>query len=376
MGLRFDSNLNESFKSQYKNKHAGLLNSTRTNAVYFQSRNKWIWAATVNGLLCFKPNKVIDTITYQGQSILGLDIIETPNKEIWVASSNGVYVLKNGKVKTKIDGLNGLHRNKVKKLIYHDKFVHCLTSSGIQSFHESEYYFDYILTKKEGLPSNDVIDAGIFHDTLYILTANGVHEVCINDLKKRLSSRPNLFLFHVRKNGKNIADLEKIEYGFNQLEFQFEVISPNSAKNYIVAYNISKTNNYQYNYLEKCNSKLILPNLYEGEYNLHVKVIDLFGRESELLSIPFSVQPPVYRAWWFYLAISTLIVVLITLFFMIRLKIVRKRLTLEKKIKSSEITAIKSQMNPHFIFNALNSIQELILQKDVRNSNIYLGRFA
>ncbi len=45
-------------------------------------------------------------------------------------------------------------------------------------------------------------------------------------------------------------------------------------------------------------------------------------------------------------------------------------------MKISEITAIKAQMNPHFVFNALNSIQDLIIPKDIRNSNIYLGKFA
>jgi LytS/YehU family sensor histidine kinase len=33
-------------------------------------------------------------------------------------------------------------------------------------------------------------------------------------------------------------------------------------------------------------------------------------------------------------------------------------------------------MNPHFIFNALNSIQNLIIQKQVNESNLYLGKFA
>ena len=42
----------------------------------------------------------------------------------------------------------------------------------------------------------------------------------------------------------------------------------------------------------------------------------------------------------------------------------------------SQIKTIGSQMNPHFVFNALNSVQDLIMQKDIRNSNIYLGKFA
>lgn len=48
----------------------------------------------------------------------------------------------------------------------------------------------------------------------------------------------------------------------------------------------------------------------------------------------------------------------------------------EKEMIKSQIRAINSQMNPHFVFNSLNSIQELIVTNDIRNSNIYLGKFA
>lgn len=53
-----------------------------------------------------------------------------------------------------------------------------------------------------------------------------------------------------------------------------------------------------------------------------------------------------------------------------------KEFVLQNKAKAAEIKAIKSQMNPHFIFNALNSIQSLIWENDFRKSNKYLGRFS
>ncbi len=52
------------------------------------------------------------------------------------------------------------------------------------------------------------------------------------------------------------------------------------------------------------------------------------------------------------------------------------KLHLEQQARKSELKALQSQMNPHFVYNALNSIQDLILLKDVRNSNKYLGKFS
>ena len=53
-----------------------------------------------------------------------------------------------------------------------------------------------------------------------------------------------------------------------------------------------------------------------------------------------------------------------------------KRLEFEKQSRLSELKALQSQMNPHFVFNSLNSIQDLILQNDRRNSIDYLGQFS
>jgi two-component system, LytTR family, sensor kinase len=49
---------------------------------------------------------------------------------------------------------------------------------------------------------------------------------------------------------------------------------------------------------------------------------------------------------------------------------------LDALMKESRLVALQSQMNPHFIFNAMNSIQRFTLQNDVENANKYISRFA
>jgi len=60
----------------------------------------------------------------------------------------------------------------------------------------------------------------------------------------------------------------------------------------------------------------------------------------------------------------------------IKLEETINRLYLEQQTRVSELKALQAQMNPHFMFNALNSIQDLILLQDIRNSNKYLGKFS
>jgi two-component sensor histidine kinase len=60
----------------------------------------------------------------------------------------------------------------------------------------------------------------------------------------------------------------------------------------------------------------------------------------------------------------------------IELNETRKRLEIEKQYRASELKALRSQMNPHFVFNALNSIQEYIMLNEKKLAGKYLGKFA
>ena len=68
-----------------------------------------------------------------------------------------------------------------------------------------------------------------------------------------------------------------------------------------------------------------------------------------------------FIGWWFY---------------RIRIRRIKKQEAVKRRIKELEIKAIRSQMNPHFIFNALNSIQSLINGNQFKEANIYLAKFA
>lgn len=90
----------------------------------------------------------------------------------------------------------------------------------------------------------------------------------------------------------------------------------------------------------------------------------------------FTVIPRFYEALWFYLLISAASMGLIVLLFLLRIRSIRKKNKIGETILTLRQKALTGQINPHFLHNALNSIQAFIMTDDKRAASSYLSKFA
>lgn len=80
--------------------------------------------------------------------------------------------------------------------------------------------------------------------------------------------------------------------------------------------------------------------------------------------------------FWQNLGILSLVLFLVTLIYVQRKRILAKREQQHRQMLELELKGIRAQMNPHFLFNALSSIQNLIRKKDEQGADKYLTQFA
>lgn len=116
------------------------------------------------------------------------------------------------------------------------------------------------------------------------------------------------------------------------------------------------------------------------DYQLQVRAKKFNSDWSEPLVLDFEVVAPWWRRGWAMVGFMVLVSSLISSFFIIRSKQQKlkeaERIQTNKLFAELELKALQAQMNPHFIFNALNSIQSFVLENDERLANKYLTKFS
>jgi Histidine kinase len=165
--------------------------------------------------------------------------------------------------------------------------------------------------------------------------------------------------------------LIELNYQQNYFFVYFHSDKPNANYSYwtknldgnIKHYEIHTKNNYAY-----------FSNLPSGEFIFNVKDGDNKGAETELT---IQINAPFWFQWWFppllFLMILSVAGIILYTFFQYRL---RQQLRLQSVRHELEIKALRAQMNPHFIFNCMNTIDAYILRKKFLEASDYLQKFS
>jgi ligand-binding sensor domain-containing protein len=122
-------------------------------------------------------------------------------------------------------------------------------------------------------------------------------------------------------------------------------------------------------------------NLLPGHYTFKLKAANSSGLWNEnYTAFKFYIKPALWQRWWFWPLLATLFIAGVVVIAKKRVEVIRvkekQKTALNKTMAELETKMLRSQMNPHFIFNSLNSVQKYIWENKEEDAAEYLARFA
>ena len=365
----------DAYYSRDQSKPFFQLEIGRTWSMAFDSASKLLWVETTNGLATIDSNLNDELVLQDGKNFSAKALLSF-NNQIWVGTKNGVYVYQQDSLYRHITSKEGLLSEDVTLLQYHRDFIYVGTSLGLQRLSLSDSAF-HSITPSDGLYSTHFQKLEFLEDDIYIKYPTNLQRVNFNTISS--SPTTNFYISEVAANGapldltqsKNLS----LDYTQNQLRVVFKAKGYNHRGNITYNYRLIGLND-EWVSAEYSNNSVDYNALEPGTYTFEVQAIREKLYPSEIQRFTLTIHPPWWKTWWFYLA--AFLIIAGSLYLYIRRLFTRQRreLQLQNELGNSKLTAIKSQMNPHFIFNSLNSIQDLVLQQDQDKAYTYIGKFA
>jgi ligand-binding sensor domain-containing protein len=305
---------------------------------------------------------------------------------IWAGSRyNGVFVFSDTTGKYSmlhIDQSNGLTSNRVTNIA--EDAEGCIWLSFYQGLdklipHKKNYRV-FNFSRANNFYTN--IKAMIMDKDhyLWLATLNGM--VKITDGKMETIKPPAVYIVSVLAGDstytsglENPAQKITLQHRQNKLEFIFAAPVFINEKQVQFSYRLLGSNNN--NWSSPVNEHSVLyASLQPGNYTFEVRALGWDGNWGNAANFNFNIQPPYWQTWWFVGGCLIFAAGIIFRLVRRRINVKSKEANMKKKIAETEMMALRAQMNPHFIFNSLSSIENFIMKNEKRLASDYLNKFS
>jgi hypothetical protein len=371
----------ESFRKAFTTQ-MDLVQALNRVRCMFQDSNGRFWMGSQNSGLFSSEDRIL----YQWikeDSIFGRRIrdIDQAGKNIWVSIADyGIAVIRPDSSFFRITQKEGLSSDIIDVLYpENDSVVWAGTNNGLNriSLKPGSQTADFIAyyTSAEGLPSNRIYQITRYKGNIMIATTQGVIRLK-DDFTKPPDISPKLVIRSVVVNDRLLKPdpYMILDPDENNLVFNFQAITYRKPSRLTYQYRLIGVDKEP---IVTHNLESRYPDLRYGVYTFCVNA-SYSGTFDPATEKKITVQ--IQRHWFetraFLIAGCLLLIALIHYIFRIVLRATKKRELEKQQLLQAEKRSLLSQMNPHFIFNSLNSIQHFVVQHDEVQANNYLTNFS
>ena len=294
--------------------------------------------------------------------------------DIWISTNGrGVYHLFHDEV-SNYTTADGLSSNSCKAVFKYGDSLFVATNSTLDVIIQSTGEIRTFLAP-EFFKSNEIQSVHIDHlDRVWVVSPNDVSvfpRESLNHKKEDVRLELKGILVDDRQLGAQ--ESYELEHGFSQIAFNISATHYTNPGAISYRYRLHQSN---MGWIHSESPIIQLPELEAGNYEVTIEALYNQFPVDDPVEFSIIVHAPLWVRW--YMLLFYLVLCGVVIFVLIRYRIagIRLKAHQQKEISDAQNKALRSQMNPHFVFNSLNSIQHFIVSNDARKANKYLARFS
>lgn len=339
-----------------------------------------IWFATERGLVIKKNDKYIAMA--DSNKLLGtrINCIVNHNNTIWMGSKGAGLFCKTKDTLINYTTRDGIPSNSINKIIFKHDTVWLSTNNGVARFVGHPVVGKVELwSTANGLTDNEINDLNIFKNVAYVATQNGLcyFPTTMSGISK---TPPPIYINHIGINNRDTTLQRdfKLNYQQNSISISFTGIAFKKNKGIDYRYRLFGIEN---TFSITKQREVRYAQLPPGKYKLQVFAINNFGIESSYpAEINIIIAAPFWKTLWFriltVLLLIALTVLISTQIFLRRMNRLKKQNAYKQELNKYRQQALSSQMNPHFLYNSINSAQYFILNNSPNMASDYLSNLG
>jgi ligand-binding sensor domain-containing protein len=330
-----------------------------------------LWIVTRDGLFYFHPDEGVRPAPDPELKNVRFNCLKYVNGEgLWLGTSKGLF-LKPVKGRVQYWGINeGLTNVNVRCLYSENKSSLWIgTQNGLFNFRQGKFT---IYKRRDGLIGDDVIAIARFNDKeIAVGSSKGITLFLLQ--KPVTEILPLLNIEELQVNGEEKDWKHSMEISYNSsISLKYRSVTFVYPELLTYAYRLHSNESW----INTQNTSLVFTDLKPGNYELELKVKKYNTDFSSPVIISFTILAPWWKSVWFLCGICVVAVLLVYFLFRYQLKRQKQKAMVTLELAELKMKALQTQLNPHFISNALNTIQYFILTRDEMAANNYLGRFT
>jgi len=364
---------------------------------FFQDKEEKIWAGALEGLFVIENYNYdeISEITFKSKSLGRTSSLKSDALgNYWVSTiGNGLYYISASDT-LNISEQDGLQSNMINNLlVLNDTTLLAAGNAGINrivySFEGERISVESIehLSSSHGLPSDFVNALEFWNGKIWAATNKGICHFDEREFKRACADLPVTLKFVSVNNEKQSLE-KKLKLDHRQNDVHLGFISSSyrnvSGDETYVYRLISDDDDTSTDWISTSSTEVRFNNLVHGDYIFEVRTAESCTVElARSDSFNFEIEPHFTKTAWFRsLTALALTASLCFIALFARRRFLKEELKRSKlretefQLQTAELSALRNQMNPHFVFNSLNSIQNFIFKNDVRNANLFISKLS